>query len=662
MMEVKSTSSLSTTQNIAFDLDTSSSEKSWTYMLYLAADNDIEADAVHDFEEIERGGGGSSEINVVILFDRIPGYDDSHGNWSGSRYYLASEDQSAVDFDSILLEDLGEVDMGDPTTLINFLNFCFRNYPAENYCLDLWNHGWGAYGMCADLTDVNAESMGLTLNSIQYAITNSTSTYETEIDVISMDACDMNTFEVAWELRNLCKYFIATEDVTLGYEYEPIIRGLLDTPEMTALELCRLMVDTYANEYDSCDFTCLSVINESLITDVITYINNFTAELTYFLTKFGYDTLFSWIRKTSHDFFGGDFVDLITFAEKIESFTCYEPLKRVANKLVYFLEQLVVYNWQHSSYEGAARGISIFLPYNDRQGTFYMLNNYVNQIGVFEGMDWQRDSQWDEFLELYWQQSYYVVQPDPSRLLLGDQTEEFSLTQVEDKLYRIRIWQEAIYEFNCEMSSGDIDMLILSSEGYIGGSYLLNPDDGSTECCRFYLPRGSCYILLKGKSPNSNCTVEVNKFIPQNISCNTPHSVFGGTKQGDSNGHYIQDLFHYFQVEIEKGNYTIVLRNSEAVNYQLTIYNYSWNQIASVEPEGYGKAISFNYKSTENVTILYFEVIGLEGAGNFTIEIIDGKSVSSSEGSSTSHSSGGFLYSFMILLGVLASIYKKKSG
>lgn len=635
-------------------------------MLYLDADNDIEADAVYDLEEIERGGGGNSEINVIILFDRVPGYDDSHGNWSGSRYYLASEDQSTIEFDSILLEDLGEVDMSNPTTLINFLNFCFENYPAENYCLDLWNHGWGVYGMCTDETDFNEENNGLSLDTLQYAITNSTDTYGTEIAVISMDACDMNTLEVAWELRNLCKYFIATEDVTPGYEYEPIIRGLLDTPEMTAFELCKLMVDTYANEFDSWDFTCLSVINESLITDVIPYINNFADKLTYVLTEFGYETLLSWIRKTSHDFFGGDFVDLITFTEKIKSFTNYEPLKRVTNELVCFLEQLVAYNWQQSSHQGAARGISIFLPYSYRQEIFYMLNNYVNQIGVFEGMDWQRDSQWDEFLELYWRQSYYVVQPDPPRLLLGDQTDEFSLTQAEEKLFRIRIWQETIYEFTCQISSGDIDMLVLSSEGYIGGSYLINPDDGSTECCRFYLPRGSCYIFLKGKGPNSSCTVEVNQFTPQNLSHNTPYSVLGGTKQGDSNGHYIQDLYHYFQVEIGNGNYTIVLRNSEDANYQLTIYNYSWTQIFSFEPAGYGKAITLNYNSTNNVSILYFEVIGLEGAGSFTIEIIndefDGKPFSSSEESSTSQSSSGFLYSFVILLGVLVPIYKKKSG
>ncbi|MFX1508015.1 MAG: clostripain-related cysteine peptidase, partial [Promethearchaeota archaeon] len=569
----------STSQNLGGDLerkedqslDNSTPGKSWTFMLYLDGDNDIEGDAVQNMEEIERGGGGNSKINVIILFDRIPGYDDSHGNWSGSRYYLASEDQSAVEFDSILLEDLGEVDMGNPTTLNNFLNFCFRNYPAENYCLDLWNHGWGANGMCADETDVNDESMGLSLNSIQYAITNSTSTYGTEIDVISMDACNMNTLEVAWELRNLCKYFIATEDVTYGYEYEPIIRGLLDTPEMTAIELCRLMVDTYENEYDSGGTNCLSVINESLIPYLIPYINNFTNKLTYVITELGYEALFVWIRKTCRDFFGGDFVDLITFIEKIKSFINYEPLKRVADELVYFLEQLVAYNWQHRFYQGAARGISIFLPYTYGYEPSSMLNNYVNQIGVFEGMDWPRDSQWDEFLELYWYQGYYNVQPDPPRFSLGDQTDEFSLTQAEGKLFRIRIWQETIYEFTCQVFSGDIDMQVLSSEGYIGGSYLINPVDSSTECCRFYLPSGSYYIFLKGKSSNSSCAIEVNQFPPQNLSCNIPHTFFGGTKQGDSTGHHIQDLYHYFQVEVGRANYTIVLRNSEKANYQLTI-------------------------------------------------------------------------------------------
>ncbi|MFX0013701.1 MAG: clostripain-related cysteine peptidase [Promethearchaeota archaeon] len=671
LTKLRSSKFLSTSQNFRVDLerkedqflDISTSENSWTYMLYLDADNDIERDAVQDLEEIERGGGSNSEINVIILFDRIPGYDDSHGNWSGSRYYLASEDQSSVEFDSILLEDLGEVDMGNPTTLINFLSFCFENYPAENYCLDLWNHGWGVYGMCADETNFD-ESMGLSLDTIQYAITNSTGTYGTEIDVISMDACNMNTLEVAWELRNLCKYFIATEDTTHGYEYEPIIRGLLDAPEMTAFELCRLMVDTYANEFDSWDSNCLSVINESLISEIIPYINNFTDKLTYCLTELAYEKLFLWIRESSLDFFGDEFVDLITFTEKITSFTNYEPLKRVANELVHFLEQLVAYNWQQSSYQGAARGISIYLPYTSRQEIFYMLNNYVDQIGVFEGMDWQRDSQWDEFLELYWRQSYYIVQPGPSRLPLGDPTDEFSLSQAEGKLFRIRFWQEAIYEFTCRISSGDIDMLVLSSERYIGGSYLINPNDGSTEYCRFYLPRDTYYIFLTGIGSNSSCTMEVNQFYPQNLSCNTPYRFFGGTKQGDSTGHFIQDLHHYFRVEMGKGNYTIVLRNSELANHQLTIYDNSWIQILSFEPAGYGKTITSNYNSTNNVTILYFEVIGLEGAGSFTIEIINNefnqKPVSSSEELFTSQNSSGFLYTLVIPLGMLVPIYKKK--
>ncbi|UCG00828.1 MAG: hypothetical protein JSW11_14560 [Candidatus Heimdallarchaeota archaeon] len=675
LTEVRSAHFPSTTQNLGFDLDrksnvlsneqllfkSSNSTKSWTYMLYLDADNDIERDAIQDLEEIERGVGSSADINVVILFDRIPGYDDSHGNWSGSRYYLASEDLSMFTIDSVLLEDLGEVDMGDPNTLNNFLNFCFENYPAEKYCLDLWDHGWGAHGMCADET----EGSGLTLENIQYALLNSTVAYGTEIDVISMDACDMNTLEVAWELRNLCEYFVATEDVTNGYEYEPIIRGLLESPEITSFELSKLMVDVYANEFNSVSFTCLSVINESRIDDVIPYINNFAEQLTYVLTELGYKPLFSWVRKNTPDFFGKDFVDLINFAEKMNSCSNYEPLQIAANELVIFLKQLVVYNWQHSSYIGAANGISIFLPYTNKNFTYYILDNYVNQRGPFEGMDWQRDSQWDEFLELYLSQSYYLAQPSPYRLFLGEKTEEFTLNQDEGKLFRIGGCQKSTYEFTCNILSGDVDMQVLSVDGHLGGSYLINPEDGSTENCRFYLPYGSYYLFLRGKIPVSSYTVEVNQYLPQNLSCNTPYRASGGTRQGDSTGHFIQDLHHYFQVEIGKGNYTIILSNSETANYQLTLYDDSWIQLLLCKPAGFGQAFTLNYTSTNSETVLYFEVVGLEGAGSFTIEINDGMSTLSSEESSrlpntsTSESSCGFLYSFVILIGIILTFQKK---
>ncbi|MFX0065113.1 MAG: clostripain-related cysteine peptidase, partial [Candidatus Hermodarchaeota archaeon] len=389
---------------------------SWTYMFYLAADNDIEGDAVLDVEELERGAGVNEDVNFIVLFDRtpglypIPGYDSSHGNWTGSRYYKIAEDQSPYSFESILLEDLGEVDMSDPETLRNFLVYCFQNYPAKHYCLDIWNHGWGVNGMCLDETDGTEEGGSeLTLNEIQRAITNATSTFSTKIDVISMDACNMQTVEVAWELRNLCDYLLASEAGTNGWEYEPISQGLYDDSSLTPLALCKLMVDAYKQHFGNIPVFCLSVIDMAIISDILPFFNDFAEQLTYVISELNYGPFLSLVRQNSFGFFYGEYVDIEAFAKKIKSIIPYEPLQLAVDELVDFLDDLVVYNWQHQNYQGFANGLMVYLPFGERdvEPSSTPIRRYIYRLGVLTGMDWQEDSYWDEFLAVYSQKGLY---------------------------------------------------------------------------------------------------------------------------------------------------------------------------------------------------------------------------------------------------------------
>jgi len=238
--------------------------KLWTYMLYLDADNDIEADAIRDFEWLEEAGGSDENISIVVLLDRIPGYDNSHGDWSGSRIYNVTEDLSPSSFDSQLMVDLGEVDMANPATLTDFITYCFEHFPADNYILDLWNHGHAAYGVIDDETS----GSHFIVNDIQTAIANALDTTSEEIGIISMDACNMNTIEVAWELRELCDYFIASETTTIGYPYKTIIERLKWNPDIDASSLCQIMIDAYSIHYQTNPGNCLSVVDQTKLLEI----------------------------------------------------------------------------------------------------------------------------------------------------------------------------------------------------------------------------------------------------------------------------------------------------------------------------------------------------------------------------------------------------------
>ncbi|MBO4385866.1 MAG: hypothetical protein J5817_02490, partial [Treponema sp.] len=125
-------------------------EKSrWTFIVYMAADNNLDSAALEDFREIECADCNSELVKTIVLFDRAQNAIESESSWKGTR--LFEIDHSSAKSKSIQLNSkaLGikspseEVDMGNPETLISLLNFSRKYYPAEHYALIIWGHGTG---------------------------------------------------------------------------------------------------------------------------------------------------------------------------------------------------------------------------------------------------------------------------------------------------------------------------------------------------------------------------------------------------------------------------------------------------------------------------------------------------------------------------------------
>ncbi|HUT80479.1 MAG TPA: clostripain-related cysteine peptidase [Candidatus Bathyarchaeia archaeon] len=598
-----------------------SGDKSWTYMLYLDADNDIEGDAVRDFEWLEQAGGSNENISIVVLFDRIPGFDNTHGNWNGSRIYNITENVLPTTIDSQLMVDLGEVDMANPASLTDFISYCFENFPAENYILDLWNHGHAAYGVIDDETS----STHFIVNDIQLAITNALAAYEEEINIISMDACDMNTIEVAWEMRNLCDYFITTEDGTNGYPYNSIIQKLKLQPNLNASLFCELIVDAYSIYYQNTYKNCLSVIDQTKLLGIPEVINPFISELITTLEAGYYDEIFAFSRDLTYDFYDECWVDLVALIKNIIFFLDEPSLNLVGRELLDYLDQVITYNWQHPNYGGSANGLTIFLP----DGTIAMesIEGYNSGLSFTEDMDWLTDTLWDEFLDFYKSNYLYLKTVNPEMLSLEEVRKDCSIVQNSVQMFKINLWKKAIYEFACQISSGDIDFKVMKYDltgiyKLIGGSFFINPEDATSEIGRYRLETGFYLILVYGKASTSNFDIEVKECEPIELVCNSPYTSTGGSMNGDTQGHFKQDLNHYFQIGIPYGNNTITLSNSETANYQLTIYDETWKKLFFIQAEGFGKILTLEYNQTsESPTTFFLEIYDCEGYGEFTIEI-----------------------------------------
>ena len=125
----------------AFGEDDGGAGETWTVLVFMNGDNNLEGYVTHDLNELEAGGEGGG-VRVLVQADRSPGYDDSDGDWTGTRRYEIVGDDDLAQVTSPF-EDLGELDMGDPAVLADFLAWGLATAPADHVLLALWDHGDG---------------------------------------------------------------------------------------------------------------------------------------------------------------------------------------------------------------------------------------------------------------------------------------------------------------------------------------------------------------------------------------------------------------------------------------------------------------------------------------------------------------------------------------
>ena len=122
----------------------------WLVMLYQDADDKVlEQDIYTDLNEAERVGS-SDQLSIVAQIDRYKGGFKGDGNWTSAKRYYVTQDDDLEKLASQEVADLGEVNMSDPQTLVDFATWAMKTYPADKYVLILSDHGMGWPGGFTD--------------------------------------------------------------------------------------------------------------------------------------------------------------------------------------------------------------------------------------------------------------------------------------------------------------------------------------------------------------------------------------------------------------------------------------------------------------------------------------------------------------------------------
>ena len=395
-------------------------EAEWTFMVYMDADNDLEQFGIDDINEMELAGS-TDDVNIVALVDRIAGdpeWDDvSNGDWTDARLFHITQD---LTYDpmapvpdrtirSTQMANLGEVNMGDPATLVDFITWSITNYPAEHYALVLWDHGDGwkvtpnfsvfppQIPLCLDMTSGDSLEIPELRSSLADA--------GTIFDIVGFDACLMATAEVDYQIRDYANIRVGSQESSppLGWPYYSILGSLTAAPSMSPEDLATQIVNDYVASYigflDPYPFEYIATMSAAYLNDchsttLAEAVNEFASALIDNANWMSI-ALAAWGTAPPdipERFMGDpDYIDLYDFAARVK-LTITDPIVQSKAQAVMDAIANAVLAENHGMWHPNAHGISIYFPIEE------------DSLLLYSGyLEFTADTLWDDFLAAYYE-------------------------------------------------------------------------------------------------------------------------------------------------------------------------------------------------------------------------------------------------------------------
>jgi hypothetical protein len=195
----------------------------WTYLVYLLADNELEPYLLQDLDDLMQVGSGE-KLTILAQIDRAEGGSDAAvgglADFTGVKRLRVESGRLSE------IADLGELNLGASGTLSDFVQWGIDAAPADHYALVLRDHGgaWGRFG-----ADASHENDGMTLPEMTRALDVALAATGTRgpLDLVGFDACLLGAWEVAVALSGRAHYLLASEEVVPGHGWNQLPIELL---------------------------------------------------------------------------------------------------------------------------------------------------------------------------------------------------------------------------------------------------------------------------------------------------------------------------------------------------------------------------------------------------------------------------------------------------
>ena len=362
--------------------------KNWTWMFYDDSDFFNAYEPLNDFAAKAYSG---ENLDVIVLEDTNHGF---------GKIYQIDENHN-----KILLKRLGETNMGGYRALRDFIKYGKENFPAERYFLSVYNHGMAWKGACIDIT---FNLKGLPMNGFQKALSQTGG-----VDIICFTApCLMGSLEAVYELKDLVDVYIGSEEGS-GYCYwagtiDNICDMLNNETQLSNIEIGEQIIQLIEDLEDKpewyqpewSDTLTMSAVRTDKITNLTDAINILSRNLTQSDSSI-YQKIESAHTQT-FQFAGGagDSIEVYDFYNFTENLLNQEGLDAniindIENVQKTFNETIIAET--HGCEMNGSNGLSIYFPDKVK---LWKCSPLLYRSRLY-GLDFPRDTYWDEFLFRY---------------------------------------------------------------------------------------------------------------------------------------------------------------------------------------------------------------------------------------------------------------------
>lgn len=261
-------------------------KKPWTFIVYIAADNNLRTFAAYNLKQMAMIGS-NDQVNIVAHLDICLNTKQK----TTRRYLIEKNKITQVNTDDPTSQ---RMDSGNPQTLISCCKWAIEHYPAHDYALVLWNHGTGILdpahygkaintselftfnsvinkfeldrsvpflelfevdkdyrGICWDDSTGNFltnQKLELALNEICNGILKGK-----KLTILGFDACLMAMLEVATLAKKYAHIMVGSQEVELGtgWDYTKVLSPFALGNPVDATTLAKNIVASYASAYQA---------------------------------------------------------------------------------------------------------------------------------------------------------------------------------------------------------------------------------------------------------------------------------------------------------------------------------------------------------------------------------------------------------------------------